>query len=112
MLSFPKFGVPTPVTGSHPFVALNPGVPHPGLLPTVMSLKTEGSSAWSAYTSGLRNPSGGRPLAKRAELRSATMPATAGAEAEVPPMETMRPRKKMRKKRPWAATSGMAWARR
>jgi hypothetical protein len=52
----PNFGVPTPayesesrqlvyhktialpLTGSHPLVALNPPVPHPGLCPFVMSL--------------------------------------------------------------------------
>ncbi len=89
-------------------VALKPGVPQPGLLPVVMSFQASGVNALVAYTSGLRKPSGGRPLERRAELSSETMPATAGAEAEVPPMERMRPLRKMRKKRPWAATSGMA----
>ena len=27
--NFGKFGVPSPVTGSHPVVAVKPGVPHP-----------------------------------------------------------------------------------
>lgn len=36
--NFGKFGVPRPVTGSHPFTALNPFVPHPGFVPFVMSL--------------------------------------------------------------------------
>lgn len=34
-----KLGVPRPVTGSHPSVALNPTVPQPGFEPMVMSLK-------------------------------------------------------------------------
>lgn len=34
--------MPSPVTGSHPFVALNPFVPQPGLLPLVMSWKALG----------------------------------------------------------------------
>ena len=59
--SFPKFGVPTPVTASQPCVALNPGVPHPGLLPVVMSLNASGATAWMAYTSGLRKPSEAGP---------------------------------------------------
>lgn len=39
-----KFGVPSPVTGSHPSVALNPVVLQPGLLPLVMSLKAPANS--------------------------------------------------------------------
>jgi hypothetical protein len=31
-------GVPRPVTGSQPLVALKPSVPQPGLVPLVMSL--------------------------------------------------------------------------
>lgn len=34
-----KLGVPKPVTGSQPGDAGKPSVPHPGLLPFVMSLK-------------------------------------------------------------------------
>lgn len=41
-LSFWKFGVPSPVTGSQPGVALNPLVPQPGLLPMVISLNASG----------------------------------------------------------------------
>jgi len=40
--SFGKFGVPNPVTGSHPTTASKPLVPQPGLEPIVMSLKAEG----------------------------------------------------------------------
>ena len=108
-LSLPKFGVPTPVTGSHPLVALNPGVPHPGLFPVVISLNARGSSASIAYTSGFKNPSGGRPLDSRAELSSETMPANVGEDADVPPMRAGRPVRKMRRKSPCAATSGMAF---
>lgn len=35
--SRPKFGVPSPVTGSQPLIALNPPVPQPGLEPVVIS---------------------------------------------------------------------------
>ena len=34
--SFLKFGVPSPVTGSQPLTALNPGVLHPGFPPVVI----------------------------------------------------------------------------
>jgi hypothetical protein len=39
-----KSGVPSPVTGSHPSVALKPEVLQPGLLPSVMSLKVQANS--------------------------------------------------------------------
>ena len=35
---FPKSGVPSPVTGSHPSTASNPSVPQPGLYPSTTSL--------------------------------------------------------------------------
>ena len=89
-------------------VALKPGVPQPGALPEVMSLKALGSAAWIAYTSGFRKPSGGRPAESRAELSSETMPAKVGAAADVPPTEMMRPPRKTRKRSACAATSGMA----
>lgn len=38
--NFKKFGVPTPVTGSHPGEAVKPGVPHPLFPPIVISLKS------------------------------------------------------------------------
>jgi len=50
--SLGKFGVPKPVTGSHPLTAANPDVPQPGLLPAVMSLKAVGL----AYKVGFTNP--------------------------------------------------------
>lgn len=34
-----KFGVPSPVTGSHPGTAVKPSVLHPGFEPEVISLK-------------------------------------------------------------------------
>lgn len=39
MTSFGNDGVPNPVTGSHPGLATNPGVPQPWFPPLVMSLK-------------------------------------------------------------------------
>ena len=97
------------MTASQPAVALNPGVPHPGLFPTVMSLNAPACAAPSAYSSGFRKPSGGAPAERRAELSSETKPANVGAAAEVPPMSPERPPRKMRKLSAWAATSGMAW---
>jgi len=38
--SFPKSGVPAPVTGSQPASAEKPDEPHPGLWPAVTSLKS------------------------------------------------------------------------
>lgn len=40
--SLSVFGVPNPVTGSHPGTAWKPGVPQPWFPPDVMSLKTYG----------------------------------------------------------------------
>lgn len=123
----PKLGVPRPVTGSHPDVAcaakvvryeecrrdtarltLKPGVPHPGLFPSTISLNAFGSSMSSLYSKGFKNPSVGRPLASRASFSKATMAANVGDEAEVPPMEMIRPERKTRNRRPCAATSGYA----
>lgn len=61
-----------------------------------------------AYTSGFRNPSGGRPFSRRAAFRRETMPVNVGAAAEVPPIDTGRPERKTRKRSACAATSGMA----
>ena len=47
-------------------------------------------------------------MERRAELRRETMEAKVGEAAEVPPMETGSPERKMRKRSAWAATSGMA----
>ena len=68
--------------------------------------------SWKAlgleYRKGLRNPSGALPAERRAELSRETMPAKVGAAAEVPPMETASPERKILKRSAWAATSGMA----
>ena len=42
--SFGNLIVPSPVTGSHPFTAVKPGVPHPGLFPEVISFQAERKS--------------------------------------------------------------------
>ena len=47
-------------------------------------------------------------MARRAEFRWETIEAKVGEAAEVPPMETGSPERKMRKRSAWAATSGMA----
>ena len=76
------------------------------MLPDVTSFSAE---APVLYRNGFRNPSGGRPAERRAELSSETKPANVGAAADVPPMSPDRPPRKMRKLSAWAATSGMAW---
>lgn len=75
-----KSGVPTPVTGSQPSVALNPDVPQPGLFPSVTSLKASGC----AYTVGLMKPTALLPAASRASLTRVRMLPKVGEEAEVP----------------------------
>lgn len=85
---------------------LNPGVPQPGLFPVVMSLKP---LTPFLYRKGFRKPSDGCPLARRASFRRATKPANAGEEADVPPINTGRPERMIRKRLDCAATSGMAY---
>lgn len=75
-----KFGVPSPVTGSQPVVAVNPGVPHPWLPPLVISFSVHGF----AYSVGLMKPTLPLPTAKRASLIRVMIEPTTGAEAEVP----------------------------
>lgn len=75
-----KFGVPNPVTGSQPVVAVNPGVPHPWLPPLVISFRVHGF----AYSVGLMKPTLPLPIAKRASLIRVIIEPTTGAEAEVP----------------------------
>ena len=67
--SSPKFGVPNPVTGSQPLMALKPSVPHPGLFPPTMSFRPLNPSA---YNHGLRNPRDGSPAAMREPFRRDT----------------------------------------
>lgn len=61
------------------------------------------------YKRGFKNPSGDKSAEMRASFRRETIPAKVGVAAEVPPMEMGEPERKMRKKSPWAATSGMAY---
>jgi hypothetical protein len=75
-------------------LTLNPGVPHPGAFPAVISLNAL-SPTW--YINGLRNPRGGLPVAIRASFSKATSPANVGADADVPPMSVGRPCQKIRK---------------
>ena len=70
--------MPRPVTGSHPGTASKPTVPHPGLLPLVMSLSTLGFE----YRTGLTKPTGALPMARRASLIRLTMEAKIGVPVE------------------------------
>ena len=67
---------------------MNPFVPHPGLLPLVISFRP---AMPNVYRSGFKNPRGGLLTPMRASLSSATNPANVGDEAEVPPIEASRP---------------------
>lgn len=65
------------LTGSHPFIAENPKVPHPGFEPDIMSLKP---FAAVEYISGFRKPSGDLPLEiKRSFRREMTLAAVCHA---------------------------------
>ena len=90
--SLSKRGVPKPVAGSHPLVALNPYLrgspPRPmALVPNVTSVNA--SAFW--YRKGFRNPMGALPCCIRASFKRATMPAKAGVEADVPPTDSTWP---------------------
>ena len=89
----------------HLGLTLKPGVPQPGLFPSVISLKVDFPSE---YSSGFKNPRGGFLADNRAELSKPTMPANDGDDAEVPPIETARPRKNILKLSACADTSGIA----
>lgn len=75
-----KTGDPRPVTGSHPALAENPLVLHPGFVPLVISVKALGL----AYRKGLMNPRGLFPAAMRSSLMSDTRLAEMGVAQEVP----------------------------
>lgn len=66
-------------------LTLKPIVPHPALLPTVISLKPAPSKL---YNKGFKNPRDPRPALNLASLSIATNPAKAGDDAEVPPIRT------------------------
>ena len=84
---------------------LNPGVPHPGAFPAVMSLNP---FPFNVYMSGLRKPRGLFPAAIRASFKSAMNAANEGDAADVPPISAGRPPRKIRKDSDCAATSGIA----
>ena len=74
-----KFGVPKPVTGSHPRAAGKPSVPHPGFVPFLISLNAVANRC--EYSAGLIHPTGPLPAAMRASLTAATSDAKIGALA-------------------------------
>lgn len=84
---------------------LKPCVPHPGAFPWVISFSP---ALPIEYNIGLRKPSGGFPSAMELSFRSATMPAKAGAAADVPPISTGWPLRMMAKLFDCAETSGYA----
>ena len=62
-------------------LALKPSVPHPGLLPTVISF----NPAYPvSYSHGFKNPRGGLPALIRASFSMDTKEAKVGVEADVP----------------------------
>ena len=74
---------------------LNPGVPHPGALPLVMSFK---APAAFEYSSGFKKPRGGFPKRSRASFRRATKAVKVGDAAEVPPIRIGSPLRMILKK--------------
>ena len=87
-------------------MAGKPGVPHPGLVPTVISLNAP--AAVSEYKSGFRNPRVGLPALSRTSFTSATMLAKVGLEALVPRIGWGCPATTTTMSRPCVATSGNA----
>lgn len=121
-----KFGVPSPLTGSHPSLAdtkpylqqlsvVGPSedVVHL-LLPLGMSLKYVDllGRAYKPYSNGLMKPSGFLPIARRARFNRVTIAAQIGADADVPSMRSHPcvpvPCKKIKRLCPMAAISGNA----
>ena len=85
-----KFSTPRPVTGSHPGAAEKPwrqqayGALYPAaqwLSPEVMSLV---KFLYDAYKMGWIQPNDDRPARRRAALTRDIIPATTGADADVP----------------------------
>ena len=78
-----KLGVPNPVKGSHPLIAVNPFVKvplRPLLLPVTTSLKHSGC----LKIKGLIKPKGLPPAFNRASFNLATTVAMTGVAADVP----------------------------
>ena len=94
--------IPKPLTGSQPGTAENPTVPHPGLVPFVMSFKAHGF----AYNVGLTKPTGFLPTARRSSLIRLMIEANIGVLAEVPPSKVKLPSLNTAILSPFAATSG------
>ena len=84
-------------------LTLNPRVPHPGLSPNVTSLRPLYPLE---YNKGFKKPRGFWSFLNRASFNSATMAATAGEEAEVPPTSPDDPRKNILYRSPCAEISG------
>ena len=97
--------MPHPVTGSQPSVAGNPSVPQPIALPLVISVK---ALKPPAYNQGLRNPSGGLPLAIRKSLTREMTALAVGVDALVPSSQSSVPFHVVMKWKPCAAMSGYA----
>ena len=86
-------------------LTLNPGVPHPGAFPVVMSCKP---TPFNAYNIGFRKPSEDLPAAILASFNKATKAANDGVESEVPLRGTWDPCQVDRKSTPCVETSGYA----
>lgn len=76
-----KIGVPNPVTGSQPLVALNPSTPHPAALPLVMSVNPLYPFE---YNQGFKNPRGALPQEINSSFTKERRPDMRGVEALVP----------------------------
>lgn len=82
---------------------MKPGVPQPALFPTRISVNP---AKPVEYNIGFKNPSVLKPASILALFNNAMIPANVGELAEVPPMRMGEPERKMRRKSPWAETSG------
>lgn len=77
--------MPRPVTGSQPAAVEKPSELQPGFVPVVMSLRICGF----AYSAGLTNPTGDLLTARRSSFMRFKIEAKTGADADVPPTETV-----------------------
>ena len=86
-------------------LTLNPSVPQPRLLPSVMSFRPANPLE---YRNGFKKPKDERLAFKRAPFNKAIIAVKVGVEAEVPLRSLIFPLKKTWKLVPCAETSGKA----
>jgi hypothetical protein len=98
-----RYGLPQPVTASHPGAAGKPVVLQPLLDPLTTSVN---KTCPHLYSHGLRKPMGGRPSAANASFKRVKTAAAMGEEPDVPTRFNVLPFQMVGKSCPIAAMSG------